>query len=99
MEPDHLTAGLSRDDAPSPSREDVLDLLERNLRDYALFMLDPAGIVVSWNNGAQRIKGHTAEEIIGKHFSQFYPAEDLALGKPERGLEIARDEGRVEDEG
>ena len=85
--------------AAEPSREDVLDLLERNVRDYALFMLDPTGVVISWNNGAQRIKGYTAQEIIGKHFSTFYPAEDLATGKPELELDLARADGRVEDEG
>ncbi len=85
--------------APLVSREDLLDLLERNVRDYAIFMLDPTGVVVSWNTGAQRIKGYSAEEAIGRHFSDFYPPEDLAAGKPEYELRVARTEGRAVDEG
>jgi PAS domain S-box-containing protein len=81
------------------SAQDALHLLERNIRDYAIFMLDPAGYVVSWNVGAERIIGYTEQEIRGKHFSTFYPPEDLAAGKPARELEIAIAEGRVEDEG
>jgi len=81
------------------SAQDTLHLLERNIRDYAIFMLDPTGHVVSWNVGAERIKGYTEQEIRGKHFSVFYPAEDIAAGKPARELEIATAEGRVEDEG
>jgi DNA-binding response OmpR family regulator len=56
--------------------EERFRLLVENVRDYAIFMLDPAGRVASWNAGAQRIKGYTAEEIIGEHCSRFYPAED-----------------------
>ncbi|HKV88972.1 MAG TPA: PAS domain-containing protein [Candidatus Dormibacteraeota bacterium] len=67
--------------------------------DYGIFMLDPNGIVVSWNEGAQRIKGYTAAEIIGRHFSLFYPPEDLARRKPEHALEVATRDGRYEDEG
>jgi PAS domain S-box-containing protein len=74
-------------------------LLVDSVIDYALFMLDPSGHVATWNPGAQKIKGYTAEEIIGQHFSRFYPAEDIAAGKPARELEIAREVGRVEDEG
>ncbi|HEX4505746.1 MAG TPA: PAS domain S-box protein, partial [Alphaproteobacteria bacterium] len=62
-------------------------------------MLDPAGRVTSWNSGAERIKGYRESEILGEHFSRFYTEEDRAAGKPERGLEIARTEGRSEDEG
>jgi PAS domain S-box-containing protein len=62
-------------------------------------MLDPSGNVASWNGGAERIKGYKADEIIGKHFSTFYPPEDLAAGKPAWELEIATREGRFEDEG
>ncbi|HEX5324548.1 MAG TPA: PAS domain S-box protein [Capsulimonadaceae bacterium] len=69
------------------------------VKDYAIFMLDPTGNVMTWNAGAQRIKGYTADEIIGQHFSCFYPPEDLESGKPERELRIAADEGKVEDEG
>jgi PAS domain S-box-containing protein len=74
-------------------------LLVESVKDYAIFMLDPEGRVVSWNAGAERIKGYTAEEIIGQHFSRFYSSEDIERGKPKRELEIAVAEGRVEDEG
>ncbi|HEX4589883.1 MAG TPA: PAS domain-containing sensor histidine kinase [Gemmataceae bacterium] len=74
-------------------------LLVEALRDYAIFLLDPGGHVVSWNAGAERIKGYQAGEIIGKHFSTFYPQEDVVGGKPERELAEAVAEGRVEDEG
>jgi PAS domain S-box-containing protein len=69
------------------------------VRDYAIFMLDTDGRVSTWNQGAERIKGYKASEIIGKHFSQFYPEEDVQAGKPQNELEIAVREGRVEDEG
>jgi PAS domain S-box-containing protein len=62
-------------------------------------MLDPQGHVVSWNAGAERIKGYRAEEILGQHFSRFYPAEDLEQGKPEYELKVATEKGRFEDEG
>src|SRR5438552_16981189 len=67
--------------------------------DYAIITLDPKGPIASWNAGAERIKGYRAEEIIGQHFYRFYPAEDLARGKPQHGLEIASAEGRFEVEG
>jgi PAS domain S-box-containing protein len=79
--------------------EERLRLMIESVRDYAIFMLDPEGRIVSWNQGAERIKGYKAEEIIGKHFSVFYSSEDLAAGKPARELEVAKSEGRVEDEG
>ena len=74
-------------------------LLVEGVRDYAIFMLDPTGRIVSWNTGAQLIKGYQAGEIIGQHFSIFYPPEDIASGKPERELVIASTEGRYEEEG
>lgn len=70
-----------------------------SVRDYAIFMLDPSGYIASWNRGAQRIKGYGPEEIIGQHFSVFYPAEDIAARKPEWELEMATRDGRFEDEG
>jgi PAS domain S-box-containing protein len=73
-------------------------LIVQSVRDYGIFMLDPKGCVVSWNEGAHRIKGYTAEEIIGRHFSVFYPAEDVASGKPPWELKVAAAEGRFEDE-
>ena len=79
--------------------EERFRLLVHSVRDYAIFMLDPHGIVSSWNEGAQRIKGYTADEIIGRHFSTFYPPGDNAAGKPAWELEVATAEGRLEDEG
>ncbi|HXW54709.1 MAG TPA: PAS domain S-box protein [Candidatus Cybelea sp.] len=74
-------------------------LLVEAVQDYAIFLLDPEGNVTSWNMGAERIKGYKAFEIIGQHFSRFYPEEDVRAAKPARELDIARREGRVEDEG
>ena len=79
--------------------EERFRLLVEAVQDYAIFMLDPAGHIVSWNNGAQRIKGYQGAEIIGKHFSCFYPPSDLQNGKPQWELEVASKEGRFEDEG
>jgi PAS domain S-box-containing protein len=67
--------------------------------DYAIFQLDPSGVVATWNSGAQRIKGYTPDEIIGQHFSRFYTEEDRKAGIPERALETAAREGRFEAEG
>ncbi|GAA2400529.1 PAS domain S-box protein [Nonomuraea africana] len=79
--------------------EERFRLLVQSVVDYAIFMLDPEGCIVSWNAGAQRIKGYRADEITGSHFSVFYPPEDVAAGKPERELVTAIAEGRLEDEG
>jgi PAS domain S-box-containing protein len=79
--------------------EERFRLLVEAVQDYAIFMLDTEGHVASWNNGAQRIKGYQGAEIIGKHFSCFYPPEDLQNGKPQWELEVASKEGRFEDEG
>lgn len=88
-----------RQAARSLHTEDSFRLLVESVLDYAIFMLDPEGNIVTWNAGAQRLKGYTADEIIGKHFSVFYPREDVQRGKPEWKLEVAAREGRVEDEG
>jgi PAS domain S-box-containing protein len=91
--------------AAHPSQVDIGDddrlfrLLVESVRDYAIFMLDPRGNVTTWNVGAHRIKGYTADEIIGQHFSKFYPPEDVLAGKCEYELEVADREGRFEDEG
>jgi PAS domain S-box-containing protein len=77
----------------------ALSLLIDSVRDYAIFTLDPAGRVQSWNLGAELIKGYKADEIIGEPMLRFYTPEDLAAGKPARLLAEARDQGRVEDEG
>ena len=79
--------------------ERIYQLMVDAVRDYAIFMLDPNGHVASWNQGAQRIKGYTADEIIGQHFSVFYPAEDVASRKPARELKIAARQGKFEEEG
>lgn len=73
-------------------------LLVDSVQDYAIFLLDPDGYVQTWNKGAQRYKGYTAEEIIGKHFSNFYLQKDKDAHKPEMELQIAQAVGRVEDE-
>lgn len=75
------------------------ELLVQSVTDYAIYMLDPNGIVTSWNPGAQRYKGYTPEEIIGQHFSKFYGEDDRANGLPDRALGIAVTEGRFEAEG
>ena len=74
-------------------------LLVEAVTDYAIYMLDPNGIITSWNPGAERFKGYAASEIIGHHFSRFYPEADRADGMPERALETARREGKFESEG
>jgi len=74
-------------------------LLVEGVKDYAILMLSPDGVVVSWNVGAERILGYTAEEILGRSFTLFCPEEDILAGKPERLLRTAAEEGRVVDEG
>ncbi|MPW18270.1 PAS domain S-box protein [Paraburkholderia sp. CNPSo 3157] len=74
-------------------------MLVDGVTDYAIFMLSPDGTITNWNAGALRIKGFSAEEVIGSHFSRFYTPEDTAAGLPERGLSIAANEGRFESEG
>lgn len=78
--------------------EEKFQILVQGVTDYALYMLDPDGRVSNWNSGAARIKGYTADEIVGKHFSQFYTPEDRERGEPNRSLETARREGRFERE-
>jgi PAS domain S-box-containing protein len=77
----------------------VYQLMVESVRDYAIFMLDPGGYIASWNVGAERIKGYTADEIIGRHFSVFYPQSEIDAGKPAYELEVAAREGRYEEEG
>lgn len=79
--------------------EERFRLLVEQVKDYAIFFLDARGNISSWNQGARRIKGYSADEIIGKHFSIFYTPEDLASEKPARELTIAIREGRYEEEG
>src|SRR5437764_15448132 len=84
---------------PIQQSEDLLRCLVESIRDYAIIVLDPEGRILSWNSAAQRLKGYQADEIIGQHFSRFYPKEDLERGKPEMELRVATAEGRFEDEG
>src|SRR5207302_10744580 len=76
-----------------------LRLLVENASDYSFLMLDPQGYVQTWNIGGERIKGYRAEEIVGKHFSCFYPAEEVRRGWPAEVLHNAAAHGRFEDEG
>jgi len=85
--------------ATTVSLEERYALLIEAVEDYAIFMLDPTGHVASWNTGAQKIKGYTPDEIIGRHFSVFYTEEDIAADKPQRELALAAQQGRIEDEG
>jgi PAS domain S-box-containing protein len=90
--------------APSPlaaARDDLAryQQLVEAITDYAIYMLDPGGRIVSWNPGAERFKGYTAQEIIGQHFSRFYTPEDQAADLPRRALETAVKEGKFESEG
>jgi len=74
-------------------------ILVDSVEEYAIYMVDPNGNVVTWNTGAQKIKGYTAEEIIGKNFACFYTAEDVAAGKPQRNLREAARRGHIRDRG
>jgi PAS domain S-box-containing protein len=98
-EMDDLLARYVESEQALRESEERFHLLVEGVRDYAIFMLDPDGHVTSWNSGAQLMKGYDASEILGRHFSLFYPPEDVAAGKPERVLSIARTEGRYEEEG
>ena len=91
--PQRLSAATALEDL-----EHRYELMVESVKDYAIFMLDPQGRITSWNIGAQRLKGYTSDEILGKHFSIFYPPEDRERDKPARELEIAAHEGRLEDE-
>ena len=82
-----------------PSTDSRYRLLIEGIRDYAIYMLDPQGVVSSWNPGAERFKGYTAQEIIGQHFSKFYTDEDRAIDLPATALRVALEEGRFEREG
>lgn len=79
--------------------EESFRLMVESVTDYAIAMLDPQGQVVSWNAGVERIQGYQAEQVIGQHFSKFYPSEDIIDGKPQGDLDEAKAKGRYEDEG
>lgn len=82
-----------------PSPEGRYRLLVEGITDYAIYMLDPNGLVTSWNRGAERFKGYSEDEIIGQHFSRFYTEEDRAIDLPAMALRTAREQGRFEQEG
>ena len=86
-------------DQTAVASDDQYRLLVDNIRDYAVFLLDAHGHVVTWNVGAERIKGYAASEIVGKHFGVFYPEPERLRGKPARSLSIAAEEGRYEEHG
>jgi PAS domain S-box-containing protein len=108
-EPDGRLAGfgkVTRDLTERRAHEEALReseqhfrLMIEGVRDYAIFMLSPDGVIESWNNGAQLIKGYSPSEVIGKHFSLFYRPEDLEAGKPAAELKTALQHGRAEEEG
>jgi len=79
--------------------EETSRLMIASVKDYAIFMLDPAGRITSWNAGAERAKGYRANEVMGRHFSLFFSPEDVVSGKPGRLLRAAAEDERVEDEG
>ncbi|MGB8132352.1 MAG: PAS domain S-box protein, partial [Candidatus Angelobacter sp.] len=88
-----------RTEAALRESEERLRILVNGITDYAIFRLTPTGHVASWNQGAERIKGYKQHEIIGRHFSCFYPAEEMASGFPQRELQMALQAGRCEEEG
>jgi PAS domain S-box-containing protein len=92
-------AGRRRAEQNLHENEERFRLIVEAVQDYAIFGLDPQGRVITWNAGAERIKGYKAEEILGKHFSCFYAGEDIQSGKPHRALELAAKEGHCEAEG
>lgn len=98
-------AKITRDISDRRAAEEALAQSERQFRmlvagvsDYALFMIDPSGVITNWNSGAEKIKGYSAEEIVGRHISAFYTAADRAAGAPNEALRIAAEQGRHETE-
>jgi PAS domain S-box-containing protein len=94
-----LEQRVGRRTADLQESEELFRLLVQDVQDYAIFALDATGHIASWNAGAEKIKGYRAEDILGKHFSCFYPREAIEEGKPWRELEIATEVSRYEEEG
>lgn len=92
-------AAAAAAEAKAVKTESDYRLLVEGTRDYAIFMLSPEGTVLTWNSGAERMKGYTAKEIIGSNFEKFYPVEKRDSGYPAKELAIAEREGRYEDQG
>ena len=88
--------------SPSPPaalyRDEEFRILVNTVKEYAIFMIDPEGVIKTWNEGARYIKGYDADEIIGKHISVFYTREEIAQGAPGYNLKMAREKGRFENE-
>src|SRR5688572_32238242 len=95
----HTGNSAVRQDTFAAPQADPFALLVQSTRDYAIFLLDPEGHVRSWNDGARRLKGYEKDEIVGQHFSVFYPQEAKDRHWPEKELELAARDGRFEDEG
>ena len=98
-ESQHTMATSDSDPPTLSANAEVFRRLVESVRDYAIFMLTPEGVIASWNNGAQLIKQYTAAEAIGKHFSIFYLPDAVASGWPEEELRRSLRDGRFEDEG
>ncbi|MGA2418470.1 MAG: PAS domain S-box protein [Candidatus Acidiferrum sp.] len=94
-----LSVPIDRPRTATVEHAELFRLLVETVRDYAIFVLDPDGNVLTWNPGAQAMKGYERDEIVGKHFSKFYISEAIQSGWPERELLLAQKEGRFADEG
>jgi PAS domain S-box-containing protein len=99
-----LNTGSDEDNGETPIRDvqqsaELFRLLVGQVRDYAIFALDPNGYIVTWNTGAESLKGYQAQEVIGQHIQRFYTMADRQADKPFQLLKQAREQGRVEDEG
>src|SRR5690349_15315425 len=92
-------SSLSTMDLKTNLHEEHFRMLVSSIKDYAIFMIDPEGNIISWNQGAETIKGYKEEEIIGKHISLFYIDEEIKLGEPSFNLSMAKQYGRYEREG